>query len=167
MSRLGRSLKSARNSWGWSKSRHGSWVTSHSGRVLLSGWQRCSGHSALSQSWLLFELAWTCPSLVIYTHVCVWCVCEHALSVGSTHLQSYALWTVARQAPLSIGFPRQDYWGRVSSSGGSSPPRDSNPHLLRLLHCRRTFFFFSIAKLPWKPLELLGYISSILSELPA
>ena len=26
---------------------------------------------------------------------------------------SATLWTVARQAPLSMGFPRQEYWSRL------------------------------------------------------
>ena len=30
------------------------------------------------------------------------------------------LWTVARQAPLSMGFPRQEYWSGLSFF----PPRD-------------------------------------------
>ena len=38
-------------------------------------------------------------------------------------------WTVARQAPLSMGFPRQEYWGgwdaiSFSFSRGSSQPRN-------------------------------------------
>ena len=35
-------------------------------------------------------------------------------------------WTVAYQVPLSEGFSRQEYWSgvAVSSSRGSSPPRD-------------------------------------------
>ena len=35
-------------------------------------------------------------------------------------------WTVASQAPLSVGFSRQEYWNEVpfSSPGGSSQPRD-------------------------------------------
>ena len=45
------------------------------------------------------------------------------------------LWTVACQAPLSVGFSRQKYW-----SGLSCPPpryllnQGSNPHHLHLLH---------------------------------
>ena len=36
------------------------------------------------------------------------------------------LWTVARQAPLSMGFPRQEYWSGLPCPppGGSSQPRD-------------------------------------------
>ena len=33
-------------------------------------------------------------------------------------------WTVAHQAPLSVGFPRQEYWCGVPFSRGSSRPRD-------------------------------------------
>ena len=45
-------------------------------------------------------------------------------------------WTVGHQAPLSVGFSRQEYWSRVavSFSRGSSPTQGPNP---RLLHCRR------------------------------
>ena len=40
-------------------------------------------------------------------------------------------WTVAFQAPLSMGFPRQEYWSgnngvTISSSRGSSQPRDQS-----------------------------------------
>ena len=33
-------------------------------------------------------------------------------------------WTIARQAPLSMGFPRQEYWGEllVPSLGDSPDP---------------------------------------------
>ena len=36
------------------------------------------------------------------------------------------LWTVAHQAPLSMGFPRQEYWSGLlfPSLGGSPPPRN-------------------------------------------
>ena len=45
-------------------------------------------------------------------------VCVHA------HL-SATLWTAAHQAPLSLVFPRQEYWSRLpSSSKGSSWLRD-------------------------------------------
>ena len=65
-------------------------------------------------------------------------------------------WTVARQAPLSMGFPRQEYW-----SGLPFPPpgilltQGWNPHLL---HCRwslalQAFSCISLpAELPGKPI---------------
>ena len=47
--------------------------------------------------------------LCVCVHVCV-CMCTHVLS----HVQLFAiLWTVACRAPLSRGFPRQEYWSRL------------------------------------------------------
>ena len=50
--------------------------------------------------------------------VCV-CVCVCVLS----HVQLFAIrWTVALQAPLSMGFPRQGYWsGLLFPSPGIDP----------------------------------------------
>ena len=71
---------------------------------------------------------------------------------------SVTLWTVAHQAPLSMGFSRQEYWSRVaiSFSRGSSQPKGSNlgflhwqadslpvSHLgrpLQMQHCSYTYF---------------------------
>ena len=39
-------------------------------------------------------------------------------------------WTVALQAPLSMGFSRQEYWGGLPCpSMGNLPTQESNPHL--------------------------------------
>ena len=47
-------------------------------------------------------------------------------------------WTVARQTPLSTGFPRQEYWnGLPFPSPGNLSTQGSNPHLL---HCRRILY---------------------------
>ena len=44
-------------------------------------------------------------------------------------------WTVARQAPLSMGFSRQEYWSELSFLlQGIFQTQGSNPHLLYLLH---------------------------------
>ena len=43
------------------------------------------------------------------------------------------LWTVARQAPLSLGFSRQEYWSHFLLQGILST-QGSNPCLLPLLH---------------------------------
>ena len=55
-------------------------------------------------------------------HSCHWHVlsCMHAKSLFATP------WTVALQAPLSVGFSRLEYWRWVAipSSRGSSQPRD-------------------------------------------
>ena len=56
--------------------------------------------------------------------VCV-CVCVCAKSLGCVRLFA-TLWTVAHQAPLSIEFPRQEYWIRLlcPPPEESSQPRD-------------------------------------------
>ena len=43
------------------------------------------------------------------------------------------LWTITHQAPLSVGFSRQEYWSRLHALQGIFPTQRSNPHLLRLL----------------------------------
>ena len=43
-------------------------------------------------------------------------------------------WTVDRQASLSMGFSRQEYWSGVRVLQGIFLTQGSNPHLLCLLH---------------------------------
>ena len=43
-------------------------------------------------------------------------------------------WTVASQAPLSIGFSRQENWNGLPCSSPRDLPDPGNPHLLNLLH---------------------------------
>ena len=90
----------------------------------------------------LFMDFWCCIALVLFNpqwmpentgcyqtlHACV-------LSLFS-HVQLFAtLWTVAHQAPLSISFPRQEYWRRLPfPSPGGLPNPGIGPHLLSLLH---------------------------------
>ena len=63
--------------------------------------------------------------------------CEIALVVSA----SATLWTTARQAPLFLGFSRQDYWSALPR-----PPQGVflasglNLHLLHLLHCRQVLY---------------------------
>ena len=60
-------------------------------------------------------------------HVCV-CVLSHAQLFATP-------WTVAYQAPLSMGFCRQEYWsGLPFLSLGFFLTQGSNPGLLHLLH---------------------------------
>ena len=55
--------------------------------------------------------------LCVCVHVCV-CVCEWL-----SHVQLFATpWTVAHQTPLSMEFPRQEYWsGLPFPSPGDLP----------------------------------------------
>ena len=48
---------------------------------------------------------------------------------------SVTLWTIAHQAPLSMGFSRQEHWsGLHVLLQRISPAQGSNPHPLHLLH---------------------------------
>ena len=50
-------------------------------------------------------------------------------------------WTVAHQAPLSVGFSRQEYWSRLTfPSPGVFLTRDLK---LGLLHCRQILYQLS------------------------
>ena len=64
----------------------------------------------------------------------VTCLCVHAQSL--CHVQLFVTpWTVAHQASLSIGFPRQDYWsGLPFLLQGIFLTQASNLGLLHLLH---------------------------------
>ena len=50
--------------------------------------------------------AWITPLQCVCVHVCVWVL---------SCVPSFATpWTVACQAPLSMGFPRQEFWSELS-----------------------------------------------------
>ena len=51
------------------------------------------------------------------------CVCVCVCVCSQKCLTLATLWTVAHQAPLSMGFPRQEYW-----SGLPFPPPGDLPH---------------------------------------
>ena len=54
-------------------------------------------------------------------------------------------WTVALQAPLSIGFPRQEYWGGLSfSSPGDLPDPGMEPASLKSSALSVGFFTSSV-----------------------
>ena len=60
-------------------------------------------------------------------------------------------WTVARQAPLSTGFPRQEYWsGLPFPSQEIFPTQGSNLCILHLLHWQADSFPLShLRSSPW------------------
>ena len=45
----------------------------------------------------------------VATDIFLYLICVPAQSLSCVRL-SATLWTVARQAPLSVGFPKQEYW---------------------------------------------------------
>ena len=54
---------------------------------------------------------------------------------------SVILWTVARQAPLTMGFSRHEYWsGLPCRPHGDLPSQRSDLCLLSLLHCRQVLY---------------------------
>ena len=88
-----------------------------------------------------------------YTGLCFWkknvCVWERRWGGGQhltlmfamcaqppSRVQLFStLWTIAPQAPLSMGFSRQEYWsGLPFPPPGELPNPGINPRLLRLLH---------------------------------
>ena len=60
--------------------------------------------------------------------------CVHLLSHFSCVQLFVTLWTVALQAPLSMGFSRQEFWSGLPYPPGDLPDRRSNLRLLCLLH---------------------------------
>ena len=60
--------------------------------------------------------------------VCV-CLCVRTHTCGLSHVQFFVTpWTVAPQAPLSMGFPRQEYWSGLSfPSPGDLPDSGIKP----------------------------------------
>ena len=127
-----------RNSWcllSWAGGRFIlSWVLGSSGEDL---WRpsRVLGGRTGEKSW------WSSPRGLSHVYVCVCASC-------SVMSDSVAPWTVAHQAPLSMGFSRQEYWSGLpflsprdlpdpeigprssalqADSLPSEPPRKPNP----------------------------------------
>ena len=63
-------------------------------------------------------------------------------SVQFSHVQLYMTpWTVARQAPLSMEFSRQEYWSELPfHSPAIFPTQESNPGLL---DCKQILYYLS------------------------
>ena len=68
----------------------------------------------------VYTCVYLCVYVIVYVCVCVFmCMLSHFRCV-----QLFATpWTVAHQAPLSMGFPRQEYW-----SGVPCPPLGDLPN---------------------------------------
>ena len=68
--------------------------------------------------------------------------CRHAKSLSRIWLFA-TLWTVACQAPLSMGFSRQEYWsGLPCPLPEDLPDPGIKPNFLELQHCRWVLFCF-------------------------
>ena len=91
------------------------WTTAGAmgGELLLRGAQRCLG--ALSHPWWNFRI-WGSRPLTLENS------CTHARSVAQLCPTPATPWTVAQQAPLSMGFSMKEYW-----SGLPFPPLGDLP----------------------------------------
>ena len=103
--------------------------------TVLATFQRAN-HGPLGQCWE--ELHSTCPSLMkeatLFTSLC-------ECYATSVVLDSATLCTIAHQAPLSMGFSRQEYWsGLPCLPLGIFLIQGLNLCLLWLLGCRRIFY---------------------------
>ena len=86
--------------------------------------------------WILIHFSFLFP---VYVYVCVSCL------VVSNSLQPHGL-HVARQAPLSMGFSRQEYWsGLPFLLQGIFLTQELN---LGLLHCRQILYHLSYRAVP-------------------
>ena len=66
-------------------------------------------------------------------------------------------WTIAWQAPLSLGLSRREYWsGLLYPPARDLPDPGSNPGLLHLLHCRRILYPLNHLDGPFLLLVCLG-----------
>ena len=76
----------------------------------------------------VFALCWSCfLSFIEWDSVCLQMVVVVGLVAKSCPILATP-WTVARQAPLSMGFPRQDYWnGSPFLSPGDLPNSGIEP----------------------------------------
>ena len=85
--------------------------------------------------WLVLKKTWTLQLGILTVH-CLWSLSERvSRSVVS---DSATPWTVARQAPLSMEFPRENTgMGSHSLLQRIFPIQGSNPGLL---HCRQIFY---------------------------
>ena len=89
-------------------------------------------------------------------------VCVHECPVISVVSNSFATpWTVVCQAPLSMGFSRQEYWSRLPFPPPEDlPDPEIEPHVSgsRILYQRVTWEAFSMhSTLFFKTLFVLGY----------
>ena len=92
---------------------------------------------------LCFSKTVMCVSFFLF-EACV-CVCVCVLSRFSLVRFFVTLWTVTHQAPLSMGFSRQEYWsGYHALLQGIFPAQGSNS---RLLH----FLYWQASSLPLVP----------------
>ena len=93
---------------------------------LMPGAGSCMSHSSAGASSALCPMKYPLQfGLYVY----------YVLSLFSCVRLWATLWPLPHEVPLSVGFPRQEYWsGLPLPSRGIFPSQGWNPHLLCLLH---------------------------------
>ena len=93
---------------------------------------------------VIYTNVWFFNIFIIYYDEISLCILSHCFILGGGGLVTKSCttlgtpWTVARQAPLSMGFSRQEYWsGLPFPSPGIFLTQESNPGLL---HCRHILY---------------------------
>ena len=99
-------------------------------------WNKCSPYKEFHIYWKrclsIAPNRHSCAKFVLWTSQQPLCVCVWVTQLCELFA---TLWTVAHQAPLSMGFSRQEYWSCLYALlQGIFPTQGSNPHLLCLLH---------------------------------
>ena len=126
-------------------------------------WPSASAFTAALESKLMPEAGPELRSAGLYSRVLSECVQHYTLSLCMCVLSCFSSawlfatpWTIA-QAPLSMGFSRQEHRSGLPCPQEIFPTQGSNPHLLCLLHCRQI--------LTTEPLGKPPYLSSIGEEM--
>ena len=80
----------------------------------------------INVSWALFQVLWRCS--ITGALFCQWVAYSFLVEL-LTRIQLFVdPWTIADQAPLSLGFPRQEYWsGKPFPSPGHLPDPGMEP----------------------------------------
>ena len=87
----------------------------------------------------------------IYVSVLLWNLIYICMLSRFSHISFFAtLWTVARLAPVSMGFSRQEYWSEFHFLlQGIFPNKRSNVCLLSLMHAGGFFTHWVTWEAPW------------------
>ena len=104
---------------------------------------QCCVRLTCTAKWMLYmffsDYLSSCYFKILNIVPCVW-----VLSCFSRAQLFVTLWTVACQAPLSMGFSRQEYWrGLPCPSPGHLPNPGVERTALSVLHCRRILQYSS------------------------
>ena len=134
-------------------------------RMSQVAWVRCTqtsscecikqiGYISISQN----QVFWKCVALSV-------CVCFPALDSGGLVTKSCLTlaipWTVAHQAPLSMGFSRQEYWSGLPFP---SPEDLPNPGIEPgCLHCRQTLYRLSYQGKYWIEMSIKTFTFSFIT----